>query len=136
MFSGAPKDTLSSQTPRGSLSACPISPNDLTSPSVDCNIRPPNLDSNPFPGDTFDDQMMGVSVLAVDNGGRAGSEVCYLIIESFRSIFKCVIFRYGLVPLGSNDPKKSSGKMGWFNTRSCWGIATITMSKIHLRTAR
>ena len=37
---------------------------------VMCELRPPDLDLSEANGDTFEDQMMGVSVLATENGQK------------------------------------------------------------------
>ena len=60
---GSPKD---GQEHSGSLSSCQADfrrPNDAS-----CRVRPPNLSGAP-PTDIFDDQLLGVSVLAVSKDG-------------------------------------------------------------------
>ena len=53
----------------GSVSACELSMEAGAPSEVKCELRPPDLSGAP-PGDTFEDQMMGVSVLAAENGEK------------------------------------------------------------------
>ncbi len=60
---GSPKD---GQKPSGSLSSCQV---DFAKPrDISCQVRPPNL-NGASKDDNFDDQLLGVSVLAVSPSG-------------------------------------------------------------------
>ena len=55
----------------GSVSACELSMEANAKSEVKCELRPPDLSGGAPPnGDTFEDQMMGVSVLAAENGRK------------------------------------------------------------------
>ena len=54
----------------GSVSACELSMEAGAPSEVKCELRPPDLSGASPPGDTFEDQMMGVSVLAAENGEK------------------------------------------------------------------
>ena len=53
------------------MSACELSMEANAKSEVKCELRPPDLSGGAPPnGDTFEDQMMGVSVLAAENGRK------------------------------------------------------------------
>ena len=67
------KDRVSGRL-EGSVSACELSmeANAALKSDVTCELRPPDLSGAPLTGDTFEDQMMGVSVLATEDGQKVG----------------------------------------------------------------
>lgn len=84
---GAPKD---GDKPTGSLSSCPL---DFQSSSKDqtCQVQAPNLSGAPK-DDSFEDQLLGVSVLAVaPSGGK--TEVLFFTEEDINQILitKCIL---------------------------------------------
>ena len=53
------------------MSACEVSM-EADTRNANCEQRPPDLTDAP-PGDSFEDQMMGISVLATENGQKVQS---------------------------------------------------------------
>ena len=76
----------------GSVSACELSMEAGAPSEVKCELRPPDLSGAP-PGDTFEDQMMGVSVLAAENGEKVKFRLYSCNI--FKNPYKALICRCG-----------------------------------------
>ena len=75
MFFTSLQDRISGRR-EGSVSACELSMEAGAPSEVKCELRPPDLSGAP-PGDTFEDQMMGVSVLAAENGEKVNFHLCH-----------------------------------------------------------
>ena len=71
---GAPKDTASFSKVGGSVNLCEVVLRPTAS-SSDCQQRDTKIGSSN--GDIFEDQMLGINVVATDGGGQGSAEVLF-----------------------------------------------------------